>query len=188
ASFCSVGIFIAAMRRSKRAWRECRRRGPPVSWMTYRRRVTPPRLKGSSRRAREAGSRILIEVGANTGKNRIVKQPKHVLIVRGEEPAMSNQNNSRPAAPVLVVKDQEVVGISLFLLLPAILASVVFNGGLMILLYFIFQGFAGSATAMETVKVDTVVNAEPADEKPNRDPFLTSDIDPAAQEYDTDIQ
>ena len=102
---------------------------------------------------------------------------------------MSNQNNSRPApAPVVVVKDQEVVGISLVLLLPAILASIVFNGGLMVLLYFIFQGFASSAAAMETVQVDSVVNAEPADEKPSRDPFLTSDVDPAAQEPDTDIQ
>src|SRR5262249_17087597 len=99
---------------------------------------------------------------------------------------MSNQNNSRPTPPVVVVKDQEVVGISSFLLLPAILASVVFNGGLMILLYFIFQTLAGSATAMEVVKVETVVNAEPAVEKPSRDPFLTSDVDPAAQEFDTD--
>jgi hypothetical protein len=89
---------------------------------------------------------------------------------------------------VVVVKEHEVVGISLVLLLPAILASIVFNGGLMVLLYFIFQGFASSATAMETVQVDSVVNAEPADEKPNRDPFLTSDVDPAAQEPDTDIQ
>ena len=68
---------------------------------------------------------------------------------------MAMQNNSKPKpgpAPVLVVKNQQDVGISLFVLMPAILASVLFNGALMAILYFIFQGMATMATAMEAVK------------------------------------
>lgn len=101
---------------------------------------------------------------------------------------MANQNNSRPAAPVVVVKEQEVVGISPVLLAPAVLASVLLNGGLMLVLYIIFQSLPNFATALESVKEETVVNAEPPDKDINKDPFLTSDIDPAAQEPDTDIQ
>jgi hypothetical protein len=104
---------------------------------------------------------------------------------------MSMQNNSKsmPApAPVVVLKDQSVVGISLFALMPAVLASILFNGGLLAALYFLFQGTSAPVAAMETVKSETVVNADPAEEKPSKDPFLTTDIDPAAQEFDTDIQ
>src|SRR5438045_1121202 len=104
---------------------------------------------------------------------------------------MSNENNSKPkpvAAPVVVVKDQTVVGISLFTLMPAVLDSILFNGGLLAALYFLFQSTTPAAAAMEPVKEETVVNADPAEEKPTKDPFLTTDIDPAAQEFDTDIQ
>jgi hypothetical protein len=102
---------------------------------------------------------------------------------------MSIQNNNKPRgpAPVVVVKDQNVAGINLFMLLPAVVASILFNGGLMAVLYFIFQGTT-TVTAMEAIKNETVVNADPPDEKPSKDPFLTTDIDPAAQEFDTDIQ
>ena len=63
---------------------------------------------------------------------------------------MSIQNNSKPGpAPVVVVKDQQVVGISMFMVMPAVLASILFNGGLIAVLYFVFQGFTGVATAME---------------------------------------
>ncbi len=102
-----------------------------------------------------------------------------------------NNVNSKPKAapaPVVVVKDQRVVGISILALLPAVLASVLFNGGLLAALYFLFQGTAPAATPLETVKEEQVVNADPAEEKPSKDPFLTTDIDPAAQEFDTDIQ
>jgi hypothetical protein len=102
---------------------------------------------------------------------------------------MANENNSKPRpAPVVVVKNQRGVGISLFLLMPAILASVLFNGALMAVLYFIFQGMTTTATAMETVRDESMVNADPVDDKPNKDPFSTGDIDPAAQDPDTDIQ
>jgi hypothetical protein len=88
---------------------------------------------------------------------------------------------------VVVIKSQNVPGISLLLLWPALVASLVFNGGLMVLLYLLFQGFAPWATATEVVNAQTFVNAEAADE-PSPDPFLTADHDPLAKERDTDTQ
>jgi hypothetical protein len=106
---------------------------------------------------------------------------------------MSSQQNSKPKtpAPFLVVKNQTAVGISALVLIPAVVASIVFNGGMIAVLYFLFQNLSLSdASAMEAVKDETVINADPdeADEKLKKDPFLAIDIDPAAQEFDTDIQ
>ena len=81
---------------------------------------------------------------------------------------MSHQNNSKPKAlaPFLVVKNQTAVGISALVLIPAILASIVFNGGLIAVLYFLFQTLSlNDAAAMETVKEETIINADPVDDK-----------------------
>src|SRR4051794_39623598 len=103
---------------------------------------------------------------------------------------MSVQNNSRPAAPVVVVKEQDFGGISLLLLVPAVIASVVFNGGLMVVLYFVFQAMPSyAATAMESVKDPPVVNAEPdsADKIDSKEKFLTQDVNPDGSELNRDI-
>ncbi len=101
---------------------------------------------------------------------------------------MSTPTNARPA-PFLVVKDHRVRGISLFMVMPAILASILFNGGMLAGLYFVFQATASAeGSSTELVKEETLVNADPQEEKPSNDPFVTQDIDPAAQEFDTDIQ
>lgn len=102
---------------------------------------------------------------------------------------MSSANSKPKAAPVVVVKElpnenkKNVVR-----LIPAFLASLLFNGGLMGLMMLIFQT-PPAAPALEPPKDEPqVVNADPPEEKPSNDPFLTTDIDPAAQEFDTDIQ
>jgi hypothetical protein len=72
-------------------------------------------------------------------------------------------------------------------LIPAVFASVVFHG---VLLGLFFLGVmtlgAGAAAPKETV-TDATINADPVVEE-KKDPLLATDIDPAAQEIDTDIQ
>ena len=103
---------------------------------------------------------------------------------------MSGQNNTRAtASPVVIVKEQPRNSISFFRLLPAALASVLFHAGLVGLLLVVLQD-PSDAPALETVAQENAVNADPPAEEvaEAKDPFLTTDIDPAAQEFDTDIQ
>ena len=104
---------------------------------------------------------------------------------------MSSQNAKPTQAPVVVVKEQPRNSISVILVMVAALMSFLFHAGLVLLLLFVLPG-SSEAPAMEPAgKEENAANAEqatPEDEKPSKDPFLTTDIDPAAQEFDTDIQ
>ncbi|MCI0642060.1 MAG: terpene cyclase/mutase family protein [Gemmataceae bacterium] len=101
---------------------------------------------------------------------------------------MSIQGNSKPSTPpVIVVKEPYSSAKNMIRLIPAAIGSAVFHAGLILLLLVILKD-PQAAPAMESVKDEATVNADPAEQKPSNDPFLTTDIDPAAQEFDTDIQ
>ncbi len=104
---------------------------------------------------------------------------------------MSAQNNSRPqpqqrapGAPVIVRKEDDRPN-DLKRLLPAALMSAVFH---VVLLGLLFLFGTASQAEQPVEENQTAMQAEPIDEKPSNDPFLTSDVDPAGQEFDTDIQ
>src|SRR5688572_13014200 len=94
------------------------------------------------------------------------------------------QANSKPkTAPVIVLKNQDTGSINFLRLLPAVLASILFHGALIGLVLLLVLGMATEGPALEPNKDDPVVNADPPEEKPSSDPFMTTDIDPAAQEF-----
>ena len=104
---------------------------------------------------------------------------------------MSASNSKpRPTPLVVVVNEQQDVGVSKFVMGAAVLASALFNGGLLAVLFVVFAALpAFSYPALEDAKEETVVNAEPtAPDKGATDPFLTADVNRAALDVDTDIQ
>lgn len=102
---------------------------------------------------------------------------------------MAPQTNSRPQArstsPVIVRKENTRPN-EWLRLLPAALLSAVFHVVLLGLL-FLFGSPSQAEPPVEKAKDDSVMQAESTDEKPSSDPFLTSDVDPSGQEFDTDI-
>ncbi|HZZ81313.1 MAG TPA: prenyltransferase/squalene oxidase repeat-containing protein [Gemmataceae bacterium] len=99
-------------------------------------------------------------------------------------------NNSKPKnqAPVVVLREEPSnLGRYLFLFVPAVIGSVVFHG----ILLGLFFGFLliGSGPAEETKiekREEQFVEAEKVEEK--KETFSVVDVDPSAQEFDTDIQ
>src|SRR5262245_44293824 len=101
---------------------------------------------------------------------------------------MATPNAKPRPAPVVVRHDSE--GSSDFWrLLPAALGSAVFHG-LLFLVLFLFSSDSNADTRTETElqRPEDVVKIDPP-EKPKEanDPFVTEDIDPARQEFETDI-
>ena len=100
-------------------------------------------------------------------------------------------SNTRPRqAPVVVAHDLEGGG-DFLRLIPAGLASAIFHVGLFALLFLILSNTTTAETQTEADKEDKseVVKAEPQEKPPeSNDPFSTTDLDPARQEFDTDIK
>lgn len=98
--------------------------------------------------------------------------------------------NAKPRAAVVVRHDPH--GNREFLrLIPAALGSAVFHVLLLVLL-FLFGASAAADATTQTEKVDKnedVVKVDPPEKPPEaNDPFTTTDLDPARQEFDTDIK
>src|SRR5256714_1089979 len=102
---------------------------------------------------------------------------------------MATPTNAKPRpAPVVVRHDNQ--GSSEFLrLLPAALGSAVFHALLFGALFLFSSDSPADTAQMEAEGKEDVVKVD-APEKPREanDPFVTEDIDPARQEFDTDIQ
>lgn len=95
---------------------------------------------------------------------------------------------TRPAAPPIVVHLEDNRGSRLWLrFLPAALLSGVFHAALIFLLVLLMSGSGQAEPATEEI-IETKVMADTPPPPEKKDPFLTTDIDPAAQEFDTDIQ
>jgi hypothetical protein len=99
----------------------------------------------------------------------------------------NNVNNSKPknAAPVIVVREEHSDMRRYFLLfMPAALASIVFHAVLLFVFFLLSPSSQGEEKGGPPE--ESIVNADqPVDEK--KEPFQTVDVDPAAQEVDTDI-
>ena len=104
---------------------------------------------------------------------------------------MANQSNSKPAraaVPVVAVHyEQTGGGVSKKLLAVAVLAAVVFNSCVIAILFVLPNVAAGAQPQMEMAPADVTVQPDPPDEGKYTDPLVTSDIDPAAQAPQQDI-
>jgi hypothetical protein len=100
---------------------------------------------------------------------------------------MATPTNSKPARtyPQVVVHREER-GSDFLRLLPAALLSVVFHVLLIAGLFFLSSP-GSAAPPLEAAPADVTVQAEPPEEKPNNDPLVTDDIDPAATAPGQDI-
>lgn len=87
-------------------------------------------------------------------------------------------------APVVVLREKRSNYRDLLRLFPAALLSALFHTALIGLL-FLLSSPSQAEPALE--KAETPVQADPPEEKGKSDPFLTTDVDPAAQDIDTDI-
>jgi hypothetical protein len=95
-------------------------------------------------------------------------------------------NNSKPARPALVVRrEDEKRGGEFLRLIPAVFISIMFNGGLLAALFFISS--PGEAVSLEAPPTDVTVQQESPDTEKVTDPLVTTDIDPAAQAPNQDI-
>lgn len=98
-------------------------------------------------------------------------------------------NNSKPknANPVIVLREEPSdLGRHLLLLLPALLGSVIFHAALVVV-FVIYVLLQKDPPEPEMVTAPPqAINAEPAEEK--KETFTVVDVDPAAVEYDTDVQ
>ena len=98
-------------------------------------------------------------------------------------------NNSKPkdSAPVIVLReDPSNFGRYMLLLLPAILGSIFFHIalGVIFFLYILMQGTPETPELVEAPVQS--INAETVEDR--KETFTVVDVDPAAVEYDTDIQ
>ncbi len=108
---------------------------------------------------------------------------------------MSMQENSRPkpAAKPALIREPSVpmgrTGVSLLLVFPAVLISCLFNGGILFALYLLSAPASAGASRppLEETKAEAIVQADPAPEPESKDPLTITDVDPAAQEPDTNI-
>jgi hypothetical protein len=102
---------------------------------------------------------------------------------------MSTENSKlKPAASVVVAHDLGMNdgGIEMVRFLPAALMSLVFHVGLIGVFFLLLGLTEGGQPALEKTPDETPVATESTDDV-KKDPFLTTDVDPAAQEFDTDI-
>jgi hypothetical protein len=98
-------------------------------------------------------------------------------------------NNSKPKKqpPVVVLREEPSdAGRYLLLFLPAILGSIFFHAALVVIFVLVvwFQAEPAAPPA-ETGKTETM-STEPVEER--KETFTVTDVDPAAVEFDTDIQ
>lgn len=102
---------------------------------------------------------------------------------------MSTASSSGPATPMVVVREQPGGTSELVRFLPAALGSVIFHALLIGLLFLVVrESPASSQDADNKANEENTIQADQVDDKKSSDPFLTTDIDPAMQEADTDIQ
>jgi hypothetical protein len=110
---------------------------------------------------------------------------------------MSTAENSRPrpAGKAPVIRDNSFrvgsAGVSLLLVIPAALISVLFNGGVIFGLYLLSAPEDKKGPQLEAAdpKTEAVVQTEapPEPEPETKDPLTITDVDPAAAEPDTNI-
>src|SRR5688572_4059376 len=101
---------------------------------------------------------------------------------------MSADVNSKPKpmTPVVVAHGLDNTGNKeLLRLLPAVVLSGLFHV-VLFGAFFLLIPSGQAETQLERKEEATPVNTDAMDET-KKDPFLTTDVDPAAQEYDTDI-
>jgi hypothetical protein len=104
---------------------------------------------------------------------------------------MSEENNTnskpRPAPAVVVAHEMDYSDSKkqLARMVPAALASILFHA-VLFGVFFLLAPSGQADTLMEKKDEPTPVNTDNADDN-KKDPFLTTDVDPAAQEFDTDI-
>ena len=97
-------------------------------------------------------------------------------------------NNSKPKAPVVVLREEPSnLGRYVFLFVPAAIGSVVFHVVILVAFFaFIFlTSSADASPKTEKIEDNSVVQA---DEPEKKETFAVVDVDPAATEFDTDIQ
>jgi hypothetical protein len=98
-------------------------------------------------------------------------------------------NNSKPKydAPVVVLREEPSnLGRYLLLMLPALLGSFLFHAALVVIfILYVWMQREPEAAATEVAKQE-VVNAETVEKRDET--FTVVDVDPAAVEFDTDIQ
>src|SRR4051812_16984883 len=94
-------------------------------------------------------------------------------------------NARTPRAPVIKVPTTQDK-VSLWRFVPAAMASALFHICLLGLLLFLISSTQARPTP-ELAALEGGADVEAVDHT-KKDPFLTGDVDPAAQEFDTDIQ
>ncbi len=102
---------------------------------------------------------------------------------------MAAQNNSKLArnpAPLVIRRNDDKAGSDFIRLLPAVFISILVNGGLLGLLFFISSP-SQAETLLEAAPTETTVQPDPQEEPKSTDPLVTSDIDPAAVNPGQDI-
>jgi hypothetical protein len=102
---------------------------------------------------------------------------------------MATSTNAKPAratAPVVIRKTSQDHGSDFLRLLPAALASALVHAVLFGLL-FLMSSPAQTAPPTESKDLATLQADPPRDSEKHPDPLITTDIDPAASEPDTDI-
>ncbi|MBM4068617.1 MAG: terpene cyclase/mutase family protein [Planctomycetes bacterium] len=99
--------------------------------------------------------------------------------------AQASSKPARPVSPLVVRRKNDNKDSDFRRLLPAVLISIVFNFGLVGL----FLLAPGQADAMldDTTPPDVTVQQQAQDDKKDVDPLVTTDIDPAAQTPNQDI-
>src|SRR5436190_425149 len=98
-----------------------------------------------------------------------------------------SQANATPRprpTPMVVVRDQSFGAVDWLRLLPSALMSAVVHV-LLIGLLFLFSSPSQADDAKE--KIEAPIQAEAPEEPGKNDPFLTTDVDPAALDFDQDI-
>jgi hypothetical protein len=105
---------------------------------------------------------------------------------------MATTRNSRPkgpgSAPVIALYDggPSDLGRLILRLVPAIFISVIVHAFLLGTFALFSPSSQAKGTETTTLTDDQIVQTEQAEET-KKDPFATTDVDPAAQEFDTDI-
>src|SRR5262249_28431951 len=94
----------------------------------------------------------------------------------------SKSKPQKSHSPVVVRHNLDRGKTTVGMVLPAVIASTLFNGAI-IGLMFLLPAPSGATTERN----EQVAQSETPDTPPPKDPFATGDEDPAAQEFDTDI-
>src|SRR5690348_5276736 len=106
--------------------------------------------------------------------------------------AIPDNNKAKRPASVALIRDPgdavKVGGVSLLLLIPAVIVSAVLHVGLIFGLFLLPGPSSGApAVQLEENKGETVVQGDPPPPPESKDPLLITEVDPAGAEPDVKI-